>query len=421
MIKLNFIISALVYSLLVNNTLADTLTIMQYNLMYYDKIYSDCNSTNNNVDNKDGYLRAILNYVKPDILTVNEVNDAVASVERIKTNTLNYAGVTKYKRANLSGSFLVNMIYYNSEKVELKSQESISTSPRETNVYKLYLKTPTLANGDTIFLYHLVTHLKAGSEPSDAQQRATAASAIMNYISTKSIQGNVLLSGDMNLYGASEGAFVTFTTPSGSNNFRFYDPLNQIGEWHSNYNYRYVHTQSTRTVANEGCFSTGGIDDRFDFILSSANILSGSSGLKFYNYYTIGQDGNRYNSSITSPTNTSISIEVANALYGLSDHLPVVMKLIYPSNLSKVNNNSSSFNLQYNNPVYDKLILTLFETTRVKTVNLFNILGNSLQNIHPDSYTQVIEIDLTPYPPGFILVEIKLADGRQKTLKILKK
>jgi len=100
----------------------------------------------------------------------------------------------------------------------------------------------------------LVTHLKAGSDETDAQQRAAAANSIMNYIASKDIKGNVIISGDMNLYSGSEGAFTAFTTPIGTSNFRFYDPLNTVGEWHSNYSYRYVHTQSTRTVANEGCF-----------------------------------------------------------------------------------------------------------------------------------------------------------------------
>lgn len=401
-------------------SLADTLTVMQYNLMYYDKEYSDCNATNNNVDAKDGYLRTILNHVKPDILSVNEVNDAIASVERIKTNTLNYAGETRYKRANFSGSFLVNMIYYNSEKLELKSQDAIATSPRETNVYKFYLKTSGLVNGDTIFLYHFVTHLKAGSYESDAQQRAVAANSIMSYISTKNIKGNVILSGDMNLYSASEGAFVAFTTPVGSNNFRFYDPLNAVGSWHSNYSYRYVHTQSTRTVASEGCFSTGGLDDRFDFILSSSDILAGTSGIKFYSYKTLGQDGNRYNSSITSPTNTSIPTDVANALYGMSDHLPVVMKVTYSSAPTQVNTEKNQVSILYNNPVYNTLNVQILENTSIKAINVYNLLGNCILSLFPESNSQKVDVDISNAPTGVLLVEVRLNDGRKKTIKVLK-
>ncbi|MDI3527956.1 MAG: hypothetical protein PWR03_2140 [Tenuifilum sp.] len=405
--------------LLVRLAAADTLTIMQYNLMYYDKEYSDCNSTNNNVDAKDGYLRTILEYVQPDILTVNEVNDAVASVERIKTNTLNVNGVTRYKRANFSGDFLVNMIYYNSEKLELKSQEAISTYPRETNVYKLYLITPNLVNGDTIFIYHLVTHLKAGSYDSDAQARATAATKIMDYLVTNGVNKNVILSGDMNLYGASEAAFVKFTTPAGSNNFRLYDPLNMVGEWHNDYQYRYIHTQSTRTYADNGCFSTGGLDDRFDFILTSSDILSGTSGIKFHSYVTLGQDGNRYNSSVVSPSNTSVPSEVAYALYNMSDHLPVIMKVTYTSENTSASTTEKTIPISYNNPVNDILRINVLDPTPIKSIYIFNILGNMVySNSAIENHT--INIDFSQNPSGIYLATLQLADNRKRIIKIIK-
>ena len=170
-----------------NNLYADTLTVMHYNLMYYDSYFDDCNSTTNNVDSKDGYLRTIVGYVKPDILTLNEINPTTPSTDRIKTNVLNINGVTKYLRANTTGSQIGNMIYYNSDKVVLKSQTSIATSPRITDVYRLYLKTEYLAAGDTIFLTCLVTHLKAGITDSDIAQKTTAANKIMNFINSNKI------------------------------------------------------------------------------------------------------------------------------------------------------------------------------------------------------------------------------------------
>ena len=53
----------------------DTIRVMQYNLLYYDRNTGWCNATNNNVDSKDGYLRDITGYYKPDIFTVNEMNE----------------------------------------------------------------------------------------------------------------------------------------------------------------------------------------------------------------------------------------------------------------------------------------------------------------------------------------------------------
>jgi hypothetical protein len=153
-----------------------------------------------------------LNHVKPDILTVNEVNGSIGSVQRVLANALNVNGIDYYKRANYSGSYLVNMIYFNSNKLELKSQTYIATQPRQTDIYKLYLKTDRLTLGDTIFLTCFVTHLKAGSTSSDESDRSYASQSIMSYISSNNITGNIVLMGDMNLYTSSEQAFVNFTT-----------------------------------------------------------------------------------------------------------------------------------------------------------------------------------------------------------------
>lgn len=399
---------------------ADTLTVMHYNLMYYDKEYDDCNSTTNNVDNKDSHLRIILNYIQPDIFTANEINSSVSSVERIKTNALNVIGTTKYKRANFSGSFLSNMIYYNSDKVELKQQSTISTSPRITDVYKLFVKNPALANGDTIFLTCIVTHLKAGNTESDASQRATAANSIMNYIANNNITGNILLMGDMNLYTSTEGAFIKFTSPNGSSGFRFLDPINMSGAWNNNSYFKTVHTQSTNS-SSDPCFSSGGMDDRFDFILSSSDVINGTNGLKYFNYKTIAQDGNRFNQSLISPVNNSVPTEVLNSLYNMSDHLPVQMKITYSSNTSGISTNSDKYNITYNNPIKENLRIRITnEKVGISKVTVYSLLG---QKIHTSSYPNFssdINISTSDFNDGILIVEILLTDGYRKLFKVIK-
>ncbi|HRX32180.1 MAG TPA: T9SS type A sorting domain-containing protein [Tenuifilaceae bacterium] len=408
----------LLLTALTNYLFADTLTVMQYNLMYYDKEYDDCTSETNNVDSKDGYLRTIVEYVNPDILTVNEVNASIASVERIKNNVLNVNGVTKYLRANFSGDFLANMLYYNSEKLELISQSTISTSPRETNVYKLKVIASGSAKSDDIYLYCFVTHLKAGSYSSDEEDRTTAATAIMNYISTNNITGNVLLMGDMNLYRASEGAFTTFTTPIGTSQFRFYDPINQVGDWNNNYDYRLIHSQSTHS-SSEPCFSSGGMDDRFDFILSSSNIISGTDGLKFVDYKTIAQDGNRFNQSLISPENSSVPTDVLNALYSMSDHLPIRMQLYYDSNTSSVSNNYSTPKILYNNPVTNTLNIKAFDpSTKIKSVSIYNIIGKKLTEYNANNLDEV-NLNIADAQTGLLIVSIRFSNNKSITFKVL--
>lgn len=400
---------------------ADTLTVMHYNLMYYDKEYDDCNSTTNNVDSKDEYLKVILGYVNPDIFTVNEVNSAISSVERIKTNTLNINGVTKYKRADFSGSFLSNMIYYNSEKVGLKSQTAIATSPRETNVYKLYLKTQSLANNDTIFLTCFVTHLKAGSTDSDEAQRTAAANTIMNYIVNNNIPGNILLMGDMNLYSSDEGAFISYTTPVGNNQFKFYDPVNMVGDWNNNYDFRTVHSQSTHTTS-DGCFSTGGMDDRFDFILSSSEIINGTNGLYLYSYNTVAQDGNRFNQSLISPENSSVPSDVLSSLYNMSDHLPIQMKLVYSDNPSSTNSTIYTNKISYNNPIANNTlkIRVIDSNTYIKSVNICSIIGQKIYSRNLEGKNQTAEINTSNFNKGIMVVEVLLSNNYRKTFKVIK-
>jgi len=403
-----------------NNLYADTLTVMHYNLMYYDSYFDDCNSTTNNVDSKDGYLRTIVGYVKPDILTVNEINPATPSTDRIKTNVLNINGVIKYLRANTTGSQIGNMIYYNSDKVVLKSQTSIATSPRITDVYRLYLKTEYLAAGDTIFLTCLVTHLKAGSTDSDIAQKTTAANKIMNFINSNKITGNIMLMGDMNLYTSEEGAFVAFTTPTGINQFKFYDPVNMIGSWNNNSVFKSVHTQSTRTSSN-GCFSTGGMDDRFDFILSSIDILNNTKGLKYISYKAVAQDGNRFNQSLLSPENKSVPSEVLNALYNMSDHLPVEMKLVYTNNTTSVQSNDYGNKIIYNNPAPEKLrILLNSETESISSVNIYSIIGQRVISNKYSDNSKEVEISTTDINSKIFIVEVILSNGYRKTFKVLK-
>ena len=50
-------------------TSQDTLTVMQYNLLYYGINTSWCTNSNNNINDKDEYLKKIINHVKPDIFS----------------------------------------------------------------------------------------------------------------------------------------------------------------------------------------------------------------------------------------------------------------------------------------------------------------------------------------------------------------
>ena len=156
--------------------------VMQYNLMQFGSNFSDCNQTTNNINSKIGYLKTILDYVKPDIFTVNELSgDYYAQL--ILNGSLNYNNKEKYKRATFkSNSYTANTIFYNSEILALKKQNSIKTTPRLTDVYELYYKSPNLGvTEDTVFIRCFVTHLKAGSYQENIEARKKSAEQIMLY------------------------------------------------------------------------------------------------------------------------------------------------------------------------------------------------------------------------------------------------
>ncbi|MDD2550133.1 MAG: T9SS type A sorting domain-containing protein [Bacteroidales bacterium] len=336
----------------------DSLKIMQYNLLYYDKITDWCTVWNNNVEDKNEYLKTITSFYKPDIFTVNEMNGSPASTDKLLNNALNTDGVGYYKRANYTGSYIVNMLYYNSEKLALKSQSYILTSPRITDVYQLYYKSDNLQNTDTVFITCIVTHLKAGNGSDEREARKTASEKIMRYIQNYNIKGNIFLMGDLNVYYGSEPAFQSFLQPT-SSGVQLVDPINRVGYWHDNESYAAYHTQSTHTSG--GCHSGGGMDDRFDFILASKPIMEGSKGVTYVkdSYWAFGQDGNRLNESLINPTNTTLPTEVIDALYNMSDHLPVVMSIYADTELlssPKPEVNSSQI-VGFTNPVSN--ILTL--------------------------------------------------------------
>jgi hypothetical protein len=101
------------------------------------------------------------------------------------------------------------------------------------------------------------------------------------------------------------------------------------------------------------------MDDRFDHMLINESIRDNTSRVHYLpgSYSIVGQDGNRFNQSLTSPANSAVPSSVAIALYGMSDHLPVTTRLVFqPSVVSVENEIRGDFNWEvFPNPVYGVL------------------------------------------------------------------
>jgi hypothetical protein len=196
-----------------------------------------------------------------------------------------------------------------------------------------------------------------------------------------------------------------------------------MGSWHNNDYYEDIHTQSTHT--GSGCPSGGGMDDRFDFILASDEILEGVGHVEYIedSYIAIGQDGQHFNQSlVSSPTNTSVPADVLEALYGMSDHLPIRLKLLIDNNVGIAESGIPEFNISINNPVSNNLSLRIDarESSRFK-IEICNLWGQRLYSKTISvSSSQTIQIPMKTFMPGMYMVRV--IDDKQNMLvkKIMK-
>lgn len=405
----------------------DTIRYMQYNLLNYGNIESYCSATANPTELKDGWIRTIVDFVKPDIFACVEIGANASVIQHLRDEVLNVNGIQYWENtamSNFAGSSIVNMVYYNAGKFGLKSQDVVITEPRDINIYTFYLKTQDLGSQqDTIFFHAIVAHLKAGNTGDDELDRAASTNTLMQYLSVAYQPGNFVISGDFNLYTSSEQAYINLLNWN-FQAYRFFDPVNKPGNWNNNGSFAALHTQSTHTSGN-GCPSTGGLDDRFDFILISDDIKNGHGGMMAIpeSYHAVGQDGQHFNSAINAPPqNPAAPQNVIDALYGNSDHLPVVMDIRIEKTLGLDEQGSVNPWFTLSNPNTDQAILRFNALTgRQVQIRVFDLSGNEVlhqtSRIHADNQ---LLINLSSLEAGAYLVQTESSGLPPATRKLIK-
>ena len=409
----------------------DILTVMQYNLLYYGNYnsgFADCFETNNNTQRKDECIRTIVDYVKPDIFTVCEFGATAALQNDFLRHNLNINGANYWQSDNIinyAGSNIINHIFYDSRKLGLKKHVALQTQPRDTDVYELYLKTKSLAAGDTIKLVCIVAHPKAGMGY-EASRRALMQKA-MDHINQYYPKDNVLIMGDFNMYGASEPGYRLLTQTYNNPSICFMDPVASVGgvgEWNNNNQFAAFHTQSTRSYSEE-CFSSGGLDDRFDFILMADEIAFSYNHMRYVqgSYHAVGNDGNHFNMSVDQGYNTSVPAEVAEALFDGSDHLPVTMKIAVDVHLGVEDNEAQSlFATVAPNPATDMAQVHFFNPADGNVqFELYSLQGQLMakESALFDSGSQQFDLNLQDLPKGFYLLRIAHSNGWGQTVKVI--
>ena len=318
----------------------DTVSVVTYNINNYGTLVSNGCPTQLPYY-KQGLLRTIFNYLQaPDLIGFEKI--AGTPLKNVSTDTLKnkvldsvclgcyayapYTNVSTYKKAN--------SLFYKTSKFGYISTTGIYTADNsisDINLYKLYYKSPSLSiTKDTIFVNVIVVHDASGS--SSASTRATEIGGAMSWLATHvKAPGNYIFMGDFNTQNSTEACFQSMINAPDTNT-RFYDPPNQLGDWANNSaafaNYL---TQSTRATDPGDCASTNSMLCRFDHILCTNPIMKGYNNVQYIpnSYKVIGQDGLHTGKGlIDPPTNVSAPANIINALYNMSEHLPVEIKMI---------------------------------------------------------------------------------------------
>jgi hypothetical protein len=246
----------------------------------------------------------------------------------------------------------------------------------------------------------------------------------MDYLDNMDIAGNYIFMGDLNIQSDDEEAMQNLLYHPNTT-IRFHDPEDAMGYWHNNSYYADYHTQSTHTSSN-GCAASGGMDDRFDFILLSENILNGNDHYQYLqdSYTALGQDGNRFNGSIIDPANTAVPYNIANALYDMSDHLPIIADLQVDQQGAGIQySTKNNMSIKVNNPVNKKLIIHLktkkeglhnFSMSTIYGQNIFNFS----KKLSPNK--EKITKDISNLPNGVYILMLSENGQMMGSRKIIK-
>jgi|GEM_PF-3543481 len=299
--------------------------IMNYNLLGYPASFSS-------VDYRYNDLASIISYVQPDIMGVNELRDDGDDryADTLLSRSFNTNGITHYTHADMinpsPAGDLNNMLFYNTDKFFMLSHQQIYCPVRDFDHYKLLILDPTLpCHLDSIILDIIVCHLKAGTADTDDNARAQQAQIIADYIHQLPADHNVHLIGDFNLYDEANPAYTILVSAAATHTM-----VDTEGPWDRSVASEVLkYTQSTRTMAYPGTNggATSGLDDRFDFHFMDQNLVNNLQNVQFItgSYKALGNDGLHYDLAlIDSPPNAVIPPSLAQDLFDMSDHLPII-------------------------------------------------------------------------------------------------
>ncbi|MEM1224412.1 MAG: endonuclease/exonuclease/phosphatase family protein [Planctomycetota bacterium] len=257
-------------------------------------------------------------------------------------------------------------VIYRTDSVQLISETSFGdlsggliSQPRQTLLHQFR---PS-GYGPDADLYIFNSHFEAGDFQEDLAGRETEAREIRRFIDNNQLGNrNVIVAGDLNVDSNFESSGIAefggnsaLEILSASGNGRVLDPLFPNGESvdFQIYNFGVPNTPFGVNLApfltqsptgQGGSLVGGGIDDRFDFILQSDELLDGEGVASIHgSLRSFGNNGSTPNDQINDGNTININGltsfttgEVLDALEAASDHLPVITDFQVPAMLEAI-------------------------------------------------------------------------------------
>ncbi len=283
-----------------------------------------------------------------DVLVLEEANSVSTTGAQFAGLLNTLTGGSTYLVSTVDGATSGSgrpICIYNSAAVSLLGEQTIgtlSTSGQARQTLRYEFRPVGYDAASSFYIY--ASHFKASNTSSDASRRNVEAQAIRANADALGDGTPIILLGDLNLYTSADPSFQTLTA---SGPAQFFDPVNMVGSWSGNSSFSAVHTQSPATSAYFGGQVTGGMDDRFDFQLTTGELLDGR-GMDVLpaSYWAFGNtDTHSMKGAITTGSPTAMaamlpgftSAQASNVLTQLSrvtDHLPVVADYQVPARMA---------------------------------------------------------------------------------------
>ena len=391
----------------------NTIKTMFYNVLEFPELNP----------NRITLLQDILQDYSPDIFMVCELQsqegaDVILNVGLNSNGNSNYSAAPYFENQS-GGGDLQQALFYRNDMFVLENTEIINTPVRDINKYTLLLNTES-QDTNPIRIYAYVTHLKSSQGSANQQLRLSMVEAFVNDTEQLEDDAFVLFAGDFNIYTSTEPAYLEILDQT--NSVAMEDPIDTPGAWNNNEDFRAVHTQSTRTSSSGfGGGAGGGLDDRFDFIMVSQNMMTNPNlQYKTDSYKAYGNNGNCYNNNINDINCGGVYNQIIrDALYNMSDHLPVVMELETDQEIVILDipqqQLAQPFSLK-RTLVSD--VLTVYSPqgdTQDDSFVVFNTLGQEILNFKTKANTTIIDVSLLAKGVYYLT-----NTSSNKTLKFLK-